>query len=465
MEYAGKRVAVLGLGVENVPLVPYLVDEDADVVVLDERTKDELGEAYQKLSKLPVHFRLGPHYLDHLEDFEVIFRTPGWKIPTKKRVIEVARRHHIEVTSAIKLFFQRCPAKVVGVTGTKGKGTTSTLIYEMLKTSGKKAWLGGNIGELRDAKPALELLPKIGVEDWVVLELSSFQLEDLDRSPHIAVVLAVTPDHLEYHKTFLNYLSAKKHIVRHQTPDDFAILNADSVTAMEFAVETDAQVLTFSTQKHVEAGAFVAGESMILRIDHRDVVQGKVSILKILGTHNVTNALAASAASYLSGATLPSIRKTLRTFRGLPHRLEYVATKKGVGYFDDSASTNPETTIAAVRSFGAPITLIVGGSTKKADFTELGRVVAKESTARHVILLGNTESRRIRAAIESHMEKNGTTPHFYPTNSMEEAVSVAEKITEKGGVVLLSPGAASFDLFKNYKERGEQFQKAVKGLR
>jgi UDP-N-acetylmuramoylalanine--D-glutamate ligase len=464
MEYQGKRVAVLGLGVENVPLIPYLIEEGAEVVALDEHTKEELGETYKKIADLPVHFRLGPHYLDHLEDFEVIFRTPGWKVTTKKKVLDVAKRSHIEVTSAIKLFFERCPAKIIGVTGTKGKGTTSTLIYEMLKAQGKKIWLGGNIGEMRDAKPALSILPEIRPDDLVVLELSSFQLEDLDRSPHIAVVLSVTPDHLDYHKTFLNYLSAKKQIVRHQNPDDFAVLNADSVTSMEFAVETDAQVVTFSTKKEVEKGAFLAGESMFLNADGRPVELDKTSVLKIPGPHNVTNALAASLATYLAGVDVSSIKKVLETFRGLPHRLETFMTKKDVRFVDDSYSTNPETTIAAVRSFRVPITLIVGGSSKKADFTELGRVVAKESSVKHVVLLGNTESRRIRAAIEAHMDKKGHVPQFYPTGSMEEAVEVAAKVTEKGGVVLLSPAAASFDLFRNYKERGELFQKAARGL-
>jgi len=451
--WRNKKVGVLGAGVENVPLIPWLLEQGAMVTVADQKRADELA-SYQDLKKLPVSFRLGPGYLNQLTDFDVVFRTPFLPIGNKK--LQAAKKQGVEISSQTKLFFERCPAPIIGVTGTKGKGTAASLIHAMLKKAGYDVYLGGNIGT-----PPISFLNRLTKKSWVVLELSSFQLEDLDKSPYIAVVMGISADHLDRHQTFLEYIEAKKQIVRYQRKGDFAILLADSFPAMEFAVETPAEKYFVSTRKEVERGAYTKGDTVYLRMKGKDTPVVSLADTHLIGRHNLENIGAAAVASTLSGANLAAIKKGAITFPGQPHQLELVGEDRGVKFYDDSHATTPVPTIAAIRSFAEPITLIVGGSSKKSDFTELGRVIAKESTVKHVILLGSVEAPKIRAAIEREMEKTQTTPDFYPVMSMDAAVAAAIKLAKKGEIVLLSPAAASFDLFQNYKDRGQQFAQAV----
>lgn len=454
-DFKNKRVYVLGMGVENAPLAKWLVERGAKVTAGDEKQKHELPQ-YDELSKLPIEFRLGPHYLDHLTDFEIVFRTPGAKLTTKKKLGEAAK-NGVEISSQTKLFFELCPAPIIGVTGTKGKGTTSSLIFEMLKAAGLDVRLGGNIGN-----PPITFLDKLTPRNWVVLELSSFQVEDLDRSPYIAVILGVTPDHLDVHPTFLSYLDAKKQLIRNQSKDDYIVLAADYQTAREFAVETPAEKFWFSKEKPVERGAYVAGDTVMLKLADQPEKVVSSREIKLVGTHNLENIAAASVAAALAGAPIHAMREGAKSFPGLPHRLALVGEVGGVKFYDDSYATTPSPTMAAIQSFTEPLTVILGGSSKKSDFAELGKLIATRSTVKHVILLGNVEAPKIRAAIESEMEKKQSAPDFYPVMSMEAAVKTAKKLAKPGEVVLLSPAAASFDLFQNYKERGEQFIKAVR---
>lgn len=453
-DFWGKRVGVIGAGVENAALVPWLVRQKAKVVVTDEKRKEDL-ESVNKLHDLPIEWRLGPHYLDHLSDFDVLIKTPGARPATRKKIDEAAGKG-VEVTTQTNIFFEHCPAHTVGVTGTKGKGTTASLIYEMLKAAGFRVFLGGNIGN-----PPVTFLDELTPSSWVVLELSSFQLEDLFQSPHIAVVLSITPDHLDIHPSFQEYLEAKKHLVRYQSPQDYAVLLADNVRTMEFAVETPGELHYVSREKAVEQGAYVVGDRVVLRERGKESIIAKANEVQLVGRHNLENIAAASVAAYLAGAPLSAIRKAARSFPGLPHRLQLVGEFGGVKYYNDSFGTTPATAIAAIQSFRNPITLIVGGSSKKADFRELGELIAKKSTVNHVILLGSAEAPKIRAAIESHMDRQQEQPDFYPVMSMDAAVKTAVKLAKPGEVVLLSPAAASFDLFSDYKDRGTQFTRAV----
>jgi UDP-N-acetylmuramoylalanine--D-glutamate ligase len=364
-----------------------------------------------------------------LKKFDTVFRSPGF-YRLSPMLLE-AEKAGVQITSATKLFFELCPAKIIGVTGTKGKGTTTTLIYEMLKVGGKSAYIAGNIG-----KPMLELLPKLKASDWVCLELSSFQLQDLTQSPHIAVVLNITSEHLDVHKDTGEYRSAKINIVRHQHRADYAVLNSDFDTTKKLAGLSGAKLKWFSPRQ--------------LKID--------VSKVKLRGPHNLENMAAAIAAAEIAGVSQRNIAKVAYSFAGLEHRLEPVRTVDGVQYFNDSFSTTPETAIAAIKSFSEPLTIILGGSDKGSDYTELGKVLSASNHVKNIILIGKMAP-KIKAAIKDFSGKIVSGG-----KDMKSIVDQAKNLTRPGGVVVLSPACASFDMFINYKDRGNQFRDQVKAL-
>lgn len=448
IDFTKKRVAILGLGMEGEDLCRFLLKKGAKVTVFDQKRASELRSAYKKFKKLGTKFKLGEDYLKNgLVGFDFIFRSPGLKrfLP---QIIEAEEKGTI-VSSATKLFFDLCPGKIIGVTGTKGKGTTATLIYKILKEAKKDVFLAGNIGQ-----PMLSLLPKLKSSSFVVLELSSFQLIDLEKSPHIAVVLFITSEHLDYHQDKDEYIQAKANIVRFQKKNDFVILNADNSTSSSFAALTPAKIFCFSRKKKVR-GAYVKGEKIILL----DKVVGKTENLKLRGKHNWENVCAAILAAFLAGAKLRAITRAVFSFTGLKHRLELVRSLKGVEYYNDSFSTTPETAIAAIRAFIVPIILIAGGSEKGSDYTQLGKEISR-SSVKTLILIGEMAG-RIRQACQKAKFKGEII--FKPKN-MKEIVDLSFKETTPGDVVLLSPACASFDMFRNYKDRGEQFKNYVQAF-
>lgn len=455
LKFKDKRVGMLGLGEENVALVKFLCAQDIEVVVCDEKGKEGLGEYYEQIKDLPVEFRLGADYLDNLQDFKTIFRTPG--LPYLNEKIQEAKNAGVEISSQIKLFFGLCPSPIVGVTGTKGKGTTATLISEILmsenrkkKIENKNVYLAGNIGT-----PPISFLEKLTANDIVVLELSSFQLQDLEKSPHIAVVLDIKEDHLNYHANREEYVKAKENIVAHQIDIDFAVINADYASSADFRNLTKAKIYWFSRKQEIEQGAYVKNNEFILKIDDEENPICKTSEVILKGEHNFENICAAITAAYLAGADLESIEKAVKNFKGLEHRLEFVKDVNGVKYYNDSFSTTPDTTIAAIKSFPEnPIILLVGGSEKNANFSELAKEI-RENSVKTVISIGSTAERIIKEIGESPIEI------ISEIKSMEEAVKLANEKSKKNDVVILSPASASFDHYKNYKERGEIFKKLV----
>lgn len=456
--FKGKNVAVLGYGVEGESSVCWLLKQGARVTVCDqnEKVKDVTPA---------VKWQLGKDYLKNLENFDILVRSPG--IPYLTSEIQEALQKGVQVTSQTKIFFDLCPSKIIGVTGTKGKGTTVALLTAMLRNSkiknqNSKIWMGGNIGE-----PPLDFLDKINPKDWVVLELSSFQLQDLDKSPHIAVVLGVEVDHLDHHRSEKEYIEAKYNIVRHQTKNDFVVINADYLTSFEFGAQTKAQTLFFSRRKLVDQGAYVhwqnnrAGE-IILKVKDEEISLAKTYDIHLRGLHNLENICAAAVASYLAGVKQSATSKIITTFKGLPYRLELIREFGGVKYYNDSASTNPQTTLAALRSFSEPIVLIAGGSEKGADFKELGGEISKRVKA--AILIGK-ESERIRRAIEKSSNFNQNKVEIIiGLKNMKEIIDTVQTVVHPGDVVLLSPACASFDMFRNYQDRGEQFKKEVDAI-
>lgn len=450
-----KKVAVLGAGVEGLATVRYLHEKGATLTVLDEQEKDVMDqEAINEIEMLGVELVTGRTSLDNLGQYDVVVRSPGVKLSRKE--LQEALANGIHITSQTELFLEECPCRVIGVTGTKGKGTTSTLIYEMLQKSGFDAYLGGNIG-----LPPFSFLNTLTAQSIVVLELSSFQLLGVTKSPHIAVMLMIAPEHLNYHEDMSEYVEAKRNILRFQTDKDFAVINRDYLPSNESDILTGAKVFYISRERDgVEQGCFIKDNALWITMQGAEWKVIDTEKIKLLGKHNLENASAAVMAATLAGAARNEIESVLMGFTGLPHRLEFVAEKNGVKYYDDSFSTTPETAIAAIESFTTPEILILGGSGKKSDFTELGAVIAKTKNIKAIIGIGEEWS-QIKKQIANNKSQ---IVLIEGAKDMKTVVEAATKIAAAGDVVLLSPACASFDMFKNYKVRGEQFKNEVDAL-
>lgn len=452
--WKNKRVAVLGLGVEGLASVRYLAEKGADVTVLDEADKEEIDQkALREISELGVRLITGRKSLDNVGQYETVVRSPGVRVLRKE--IQQAKQKGVIVTSQTQLFFEHCPCPVIGVTGTKGKGTTSSLIYEMLRKSGFDVYMGGNIG-----MPPFEFLNKLTPQSVVVLELSSFQLQDVTISPHIAVMLMVTSEHMDYHSDHAEYINAKRNIFRFQIKDDFAIVNRDYLPSHESDLLSDGKIFYVSRERSgVEQGCFVRDGAVRISMQGAEWKVIDTEKIKLPGKHNLENVCAAVMAATLAGADKESIKTVLQSFSGLPHRLELVGEVEGVRYYDDSFSTTPETAIAAIEAFTEPEILILGGSSKKSDFTELGKVIAEAKNIKAIIGIGE-EWERIKAQFQISNFKL-QIPLIEGAKDMKTVVAAAAKIALPGDVVLLSPACASFGMFKNYKERGEKFREEV----
>ncbi len=408
------KVAILGYGIEGRDAEKYFKKIGDDITILDKKFDE--------------------NYLVDLAKFDIVVRSPG----VYRYLFELsdAEKNGVEITSSLKIFFDNCPAKIIGITGTKGKGTTSTLIYEILKNAGKDVYLVGNIG-----KPYLELLPKLTANSFVVMELSSFQLIDLNKSPHIAVVLNITLDHMDWHKSKEEYINSKKNIVKYQSQKDFAVINSEYDVSKNFSKLTKAKVVLFSKNTLEEKYK----ENLLLK-----------------GEHNLENIAAAVSVAKILKIREDNILNTIRFFKGLEHRLELVKKVNGITFYNDSFATGPQPTIAAIKSFTEPETLILGGSDKELNYDELGKKIAETKNVKTIILIGE-----IANVIKNSILKydfNGEIIEL-EKSPMDEIVNKAYKKTPKGGVVILSPAAASFDMFENYKDRGNQFKKAVQNLK
>lgn len=453
MDFSNKNVAIIGIGLEGKDVLRFLSKKGAKVTVFDQKQKEELDLVDVRSLRFDV--RCGPDYLKGgLQGFHYIVRSPGVR-PDLPQILD-AVKGGAKITSATNIFFSLCPAPVIGITGTKGKGTTATLVYECLVKSlpaqagGKSVYLAGNIG-----KPYLELLPLLKPDDFVILELSSFQLIDIERSPHIAVVLNITTDHLDWHKDREEYVAAKENIVRFQTQEDYAVLMKDYETPASFAQKTRAAVYWASVKEQAR-GAYVLHGKIVVNIDKEEEV-GSVDKLLLRGRHNWENVAAATCASYLAGATVEGIKKGVFSFKGLPHRLELVGTHNGITFYNDSFATSPAPVLAAVASFTEPVILILGGSSKGLSYEEFGKELANRKHIKAVLIIGE-----VGPEIQKAMKEGGFTGKIVAGGkNMVEIVQNAAYHAQPGDVVLLSPAAASFDMFKDYKDRGEQFKKEV----
>jgi UDP-N-acetylmuramoylalanine--D-glutamate ligase len=463
--------AVLGLGIENLALVKYLSNQGEKVTVCDSRDQTVLGNRYYELKECGVNFRLGADYLNNLTDFTEVFRSPG--LPLFEPKIQQAKATGVRITSAMRLFLDLCPCTTIGVTGTKGKGTTSSLIYRILNLSqtkrGYRAFLGGNIGIAPFA-----FLAELSPNDLVILELSSFQLEDFEQSVDIAVITNITEDHLapadpvnpNYHKSRADYIQAKTNLFRHQRPGGVTILNTADPTSRELLALVPGQLLTYGDRLQPK-GAWYGKEDHTYTIwwNLKGIPEQLITSesIQVRGEHNLLNISAAALASQTAGADLEAIREGISGYRGLEHRLEYVATVNRIQFFDDSFATAPDPTMVALKAFAEPIVLIAGGADKGADFSQLAEAILQRNITT-VILIGVTGpviGAKIRAIAAT--SQRPLPELVYGCQNMTEIVATAFQKALPGGVVLLSTACASFGMFRNYKERGDLFKNEVRG--
>jgi len=447
----GKRVVMLGLARQGIALARYLAEQGALVTVSDVKTAEQLAEAIKSLDGLPLKYALGGHPMELLDGCDLLCLSGGVSVDLPIAV--EAQRLGIELANDAQIFIERCLAPVIGITGSAGKTTTTALTGEMLKAAGFKTWVGGNIGN-----PLIADLASIESGDKVVMELSSFQLEVMTTSPHIAAVLNITPNHLDRHPSMEAYIAAKKRILDFQDFKDVTVLGYDDAEARKLAGDARGYVRFFSQQALVGRGAFARDGNIVLRQDEEQVVCA-VSDLKLRGPHNRWNVLAACALAGEAGAGVEAIAQVATSFAGVAHRLQFVREWRGARYYDDSIATAPERLIAALRSFDEPIVLLCGGRDKHLPWEEAARLIAERVS--HLVLFGEM-TELVKSQISNVKLQSKCQVH--EAGTLESAVQVAAKVAELGDVVLLSPGGTSFDAFKDFAERGDRFAKYVNGL-
>lgn len=448
-----KSVGVLGLGREGIEVVRFMLALGARVTVLDGSSAKQLPN-YDLALKLGADFRLGKGYDQELQEFDVVVRSPG--VPLDKPELKKALRKGVEVTSSTKIFFDLCPARIIGITGTKGKSTTTSLIAHLLTERGRKVWVGGNIG----ASP-LPALSKMKPDDWVVMELSSFQLEDMQKSPQIAVFLETVPEHLDRHKTFARYLSAKQNIYKHQKKTDWLVTSIDFSSSRKAVRETKSKVFEYSAKHVLRRGLYRDRDEIV----YRDIKSGARSLIgnvydgQLIGKHNLYNRLPAFAVALLVGVDAKKIITRANSFKPLPHRLQQVRKIGDVAFVDDSLATTPEAAESAILAFPSePKAIILGGVHKGGDMEKLAETIGLGGVE-YVALIG-ASAKKLKTILKRKAPKVETEIH--PT--FKGAIKSSYRAVKKGGVVLLSPACASFDMFKDAYDRGEKFISVVDGL-
>jgi UDP-N-acetylmuramoylalanine--D-glutamate ligase len=454
--FKGKKITVMGLGLfgGGVGAVKYLVSQGANVTVTDLKSAEELSASLKLLGDLPIKLRLGKHYEEDFVNVDMLVVSPA--VPDDSKFLEIAFKNSIRIDSELSIFFRLCPAPIIGITGSNGKSTTTSLLGEMLKESGIKTWVGGNIGI-----SLLENLKEIKPDDVVVLEISSFQLEYLARieaSPHISIVTNIAPNHLDRHKTMENYIGIKKAIIQYQQERDYAIMNYDDPILKKW--ETKGHQLWFSTTKELEHGAFLKDNEIIINHNSKSTVIPCSTQIKIKGIHNWQNIMAASYAATLMHADVESIKNAITGFAGLEHRLEHVHTINEVQYYNDSKATTPEAAIAGIKAFDSPTILIAGGYDKQVSLHQFAQECVRNTKC--VILIGDT-AKTIQELIQDIKDEK-IKPEVYMAASLDESIKKASEVAEPGDIVLLSPACASFGMFTNYEERGKKFKEFVSQL-
>lgn len=451
----GKKVAVLGIGISHIPLIRYLSKLGVVITAFDKSNENKLGDTINEFNGLNIRFSLGDDYLKNLIGFDIIFKTPGMRFDLPE--IEDARKNGAQVTSEMEVFFEVCPAQIFAVTGSDGKTTTTTLIYKMLKEQGYNCWLGGNIGT-----PLLDRIDEINDTDKVVLELSSFQLHTMTLSPQVAIVTNLSPNHLDMHKSMEEYVEAKKNIYLHQTEKDKLILNFDNDITRDFIKEAKGKTVYFSRINNIDSGAKMNGETLVYSSGEYEKEMLNASDIVIPGVHNIENYLAAIAA-VIDYVEIDTIRRVAISFKGVEHRIELVRELDGIKFYNDSIASSPSRTIAGLNSFKQKVILIAGGYDKKIPYDVMGEVLVNK--VKCLVLIGQTAP-KIEKALTDEIRRTGNGKDIIIVwcNTMKEAVKKAYEYAKSGDIITMSPASASFDMFKNFEERGNQFKNIVNSM-
>lgn len=449
MELRNKNVLVVGVGISGLATIKILHELGAKIFIFDNKSREDLEVILKKLQGIPMTMFLGQEDME-LEGIDLIIKSPG--VPPRAKIISRALEMGIEIITDIELgYFLSATKNIIAITGSNGKTTTTHLVGETFGKAGYKTFVLGNIGV-----GILEKIGSVKSEDIVVIEASSFQLENTKKfKPKVSLVLNISPDHLDWHGSYENYIESKLKILKNQDINDFSVLNYDDEIVSSFAKKTEARVIWFSTKEILKKGIYLEEDKIIINME------GKIELirtdeLKVIGRHNLENILAAIGIFYAMGLDYQIIREELKNFKGVEHRLEYVIEKNERRFYNDSKGTNPDASIKAIEALESNIVLIAGGYNKSSEFDDF--IKSFEGRVRHLILLGATKDKIQETALRYGFNKN------YLVEDMNEAVNLAYKLSSAGDKVLLSPACASWDMYKSFEERGMAFKKAVYNL-
>ena len=450
----GKKICFVGIGTSNLPLIEMFCKKGAVVSACDRQSYEALGENAVRAEKAGAELILGDNYLDKI-DTEILFRSPG--TPFYRPELEALKQKGVVVTSEMEVFFDLCPCRIIAVTGSDGKTTTTTIISEFLKAEGKKVHLGGNIGT-----PLLPIIEEIGEDDYAVVELSSFQLISMRKSPDIAVVTNLAPNHLDIHKDMQEYIDSKKNIVLHQNAFSKAVLNLDNDISDSFSTDVRGQLCKFSRREKLTNGAFLDGDTIVYSEYGKETPVMSYKDIRIPGMHNVENYLAAIIAVW-GIVSVDTIVNVAKNFGGVEHRAEFVRELDGVEYYNDSIASSPtRTAMGTLSLYDEKIIVIAGGYDKHIPYEPLGPVICDK--VKVLVLMGDTAP-KIEEAVRNSANYSENNPVIINVTNMEEAVNVARENAVKGDKISLSPASASFGLYKNFVERGNHFKSIVNGLK
>lgn len=456
-QWVDKKVLILGAARQGLALARYLAGRGALATLNDQRSPDQLAEARQSLDGLPVRWALGGHPLELLDEAEVVCVSGG--VPLDLPIVREAQRRGLPLTNDSQIFMEAVKAPVIGITGSAGKTTTTTLVGRMAQDfaarTGRRAWVGGNIG-----LPLVGYVDEIGPEDLVVVEFSSFQLELMTASPHVAAVLNVTPNHLDRHGTFEAYRAAKARILQFQSAEDIAVLNVEEPGSWDLRDIVRGNLLAFGREPAGAPGTFVRDGVIVFDSGKEEAALMPLDLIRLRGEHNLRNVLAACAIAAAAGLPAESMQAGVRDFGGVEHRLEYVRTWRGADWYNDSIATAPERTMAAIQSFDEPLVLLLGGRDKNLPWEKLAELVRRRVD--HVVVFGEAADKILRAIGDPAPGDRLQTISRQP--GLEAAVQAAAAVVEPGDVVLLSPGGTSYDEFADFSVRGERFRKWVQAL-
>lgn len=459
-----KRVTIMGLGLNQggLGVARFLAKAGAKILVTDLKTEEELGPSLEKLKSFDIRYILGRHREEDFINTDMVIQNPA--VSHNSKYLKIARKHKIPIKTDLDLFFQLCPSKnIIAVAGTKGKSTVSQLIYHIFKEAQKDTILAGNIGI-----SVLDILGKIKPQTWVILEISTWQMEGIkDRKfrPQTAILTNILPDHLDRYPNYKEYARSEKLIFKHQNPNDNLVVNYDNEETIQVKEETKSQIYWFSTKEKIDRGSYIEKDNLVFKSEKHKIPFAKISNLTLPGQHNLENILAAGTVGFVHKISAEIILRAIKNFPGLPYRLEFIREFKGIKFYNDSCSTTPEATLAALESFPQQsIILILGGKDKKLDYEKLGKAIGENKEIKKIILLQHPDydaSPKIFYALKKHLDPE----KIILASNLKIGVEAALQKAQPNEIILLSPATASFGMFKNEFDRGDQFNNIVRNLK